>query len=120
MFNMYYNGIKRMLRDGCAGIPNLSQSFHYKSHYFENSFLQEAIATVVLLEFLINWRYISLPVDLLLMNCLNNNLRDIHYQLVVLNHVLNLHQLTLHVRNVQLDSMVFKRCWMEYFSSRKL
>ena len=24
MFNMYYNGIKRMLRDGCAGIPNLS------------------------------------------------------------------------------------------------
>ena len=25
MFNMYYNGIKRMLRDGCTGIPNLSQ-----------------------------------------------------------------------------------------------
>ena len=26
MFNMYfYNGIKRMLRDGWAGIPNLSQ-----------------------------------------------------------------------------------------------
>ena len=24
MFNMYYNVIKRMLRDGCAGIPNLS------------------------------------------------------------------------------------------------
>ena len=23
MFNMYYNGIKRMWRDGCAGIPNL-------------------------------------------------------------------------------------------------
>ena len=28
MFNMYYNGIKRMLRDGCAGITNLS----YKEH----------------------------------------------------------------------------------------
>ena len=24
MFNMYHNGIKHMLRDGCAGIPNLS------------------------------------------------------------------------------------------------
>ena len=24
IFNMYYNGIKCMLRDGCAGIPNLS------------------------------------------------------------------------------------------------
>ena len=24
MFNTYYNGIKRTLRDGCAGIPNLS------------------------------------------------------------------------------------------------
>ena len=27
MFNMYYNGIKRMLRDGCAGIPNLCRHF---------------------------------------------------------------------------------------------
>ena len=26
MFNMYYNGIKRMLRDGCTGIPNLSRT----------------------------------------------------------------------------------------------
>ena len=26
MFNMYYNGIKRMLRDGCAGFPNLSHA----------------------------------------------------------------------------------------------
>ena len=27
MFNMYHNGIKRMLRDGCVGIPNLSPIF---------------------------------------------------------------------------------------------
>ena len=27
MFNMYYNGMKRMLRDGCAGIPNLSRDY---------------------------------------------------------------------------------------------
>ena len=31
MFNTYYNGIKRMLRDGCAcaGIPNISRNFNY-------------------------------------------------------------------------------------------
>ena len=40
MFNMYYNGIKRMLRDGRAGIPNLSHIFVFDSIFFGSTHIK--------------------------------------------------------------------------------
>jgi len=43
MFNMYYNGIKCMLRDGRAGIPNLSPFLIWRGFFKSNLFVASSV-----------------------------------------------------------------------------